>query len=417
MINLIKKINYRNIKWILLITISVGFLNNLHAQNSSDIQNIQILKDSQSFDKKLEIVSKAKKSIWMSVMVFDCSESSKFLFDKMIEKQEKENVDVRIIAEGLYMKTLSSPCYKYLKNNNIKVTQVFDHLKKGGNIKRMMHQKFFIVDEEEVILGGQNFLKYQNEANEENQFVRDNDVYIKSRRISHEAADEFVWQWNFFSDYDKINNFEFVNDNTLNNCKIYIQNPRRNKDEIDQYLSDNLISSTQSLKMYTPGMIYEKNNIFNMLKEKVINGYDFRLILPGQSKNNNEATMFFKFHKEDQWPTNQASAVLNFLGQTITHALSKKSIKGGLENVILNQQGKGIIYGYPRYSHSKIYIFDNKTAFIGSLNLDDQSLDNNYEIGFGCDDPDYINQLTQMFDEDVLKATQVHPVKLKDKIK
>jgi phosphatidylserine/phosphatidylglycerophosphate/cardiolipin synthase-like enzyme len=125
----------------------------------SDISDIVVLRDKDSYAKKLELVKNAKTSIWMSVMVFDCKESSKDLFHEMIKKQE-EGLDVRILAEGLYMKTISNPCYKYLTESGLKVTQVFDHLRKGGSLARMMHQKFFVIDGEEIVMGGQNFIKY-----------------------------------------------------------------------------------------------------------------------------------------------------------------------------------------------------------------------------------------------------------------
>ena len=68
------------------------------------------------------------------------------------------------------------------------------------------------------------------------------------------------------------------------------------------------------------------------------------------------------------------------------------------------------LYDFPRYTHSKVYIFDEKIAMIGSVNLDDNSLENNYEIAFSCDDPRFVSQLVQMFNDDIKKTKQTLPL-------
>ncbi|MBC7458069.1 MAG: phosphatidylserine/phosphatidylglycerophosphate/cardiolipin synthase family protein, partial [Bdellovibrionaceae bacterium] len=322
------------------------------AQAPNDISEIEVLKDSKSFDKKYEIVSRAKSRIWISVMIFDCSDSSSKLFEEIIRKQEEENVDVRIMAEGLYMKTLAHPCYARLKNDHqIKITQIFDHFKKGGNLSRMMHEKFFIVDNEELILGGMNFIKYENEANEKNGWVRDTDVYLKSARLTQSVAEEFVWMWNFFSKKDKIENFKINSgDDPLNqgSCRILVQNPRRGLDQADEFITENLRSARVSLKMYTPGMKYGKADFFSILKEKVEKGFEFSLIRPGIAKQADELTMFMNDHIQQKIKNKDIlGAGACFLGKCLGKLLVNSSVRSGFRSLLENYGNKINVYDFP----------------------------------------------------------------------
>lgn len=396
---------------LLFVTCLILGKNSQASSTLSDISEITVLKNSDSFIKKFQTVKQAQKSIWVSVMIFDCSESSRMLFDELLRKQNEDHVDVRILAEGLYMKSIVNGCYRDLKESGLRVVQVFDHLRKGGQISRMMHQKFFVVDNQEVIMGGQNFIKYENQSNWENSYVRDTDVYLKSNRIAQAVSEEFVWMWNFFSKTDKIEQFNFIsNEDPLNKsaCRILIQNPRRGLDEADEFLTEHLKSAKTSLKMYSPGVFYGKDDFFSILKEKVNNSdFQYELIRPGIAKQADELTMFFNDSiQKNLQQVNPVGIVFSALGKGIAKLIANKGVNAGLKSLKQNYGDRIKVYDYPRYSHSKVYIFDQEIAMMGSVNLDDHSLGNNYEIAFSCDDPRFVNQLTDMFSEDLLKTKQ-----------
>ena len=65
-----------------------GQVVNAEDYQDSTIQDMVLLKDYRSYNKKLELVKNAKKRIWISVMAFDCSDSSQALFDELIYKQQ-----------------------------------------------------------------------------------------------------------------------------------------------------------------------------------------------------------------------------------------------------------------------------------------------------------------------------------------
>lgn len=399
---------------------------------SKDISQIQLYKDSDSYYKKIQLAQNAHKRIWMSTMIFDCSDSSMVFWNELARKQKEENVDVRIMGEGLYLGTVVSNCKNILKNLDLKVTSVFDHLGKGSSLTRMQHQKYMIFDDEEVILGGQNFIKYTNLSNDNNLYVRDTDVYIKSNRISQEVQNEFVWMWNEFTKADKINDesyegIEAIKSNKAS-CRIVSQNPRRGLDQADEFLREQ-ISKAHTAHFISPDVQWtESSRTFQLLKKRIntnttsehqmrnadflkqrINqGLQFVLIRPGYAKTPDEGSMFFRdsanilLERKDY-----LGAGLSGLGDLLYKRLSRGSDAKTLQGLKEGLSEKIHVFEYKKYTHTKAYIFDNKIAMLGSINFEHHSLDGNYEMGFVCDDPRFVNQMIEMFEQDKFNSQKV----------
>ncbi|MBC7458613.1 MAG: phosphatidylserine/phosphatidylglycerophosphate/cardiolipin synthase family protein [Bdellovibrionaceae bacterium] len=158
-------------------------------------------------------------------------------------------------------------------------------------------------------------------------------------------------------------------------------------------------------------MKYGKANFFSILKEKVEKGFEFSLIRPGIAKQADEMTMFMNDHIQQNLKNKDLlGAGVCFVGKCLGKIFVNSSVRSGFRSLLENYGNKINVYDFPRYSHSKIYIYDDSKAFIGSVNMDDHSLDNNYEIGFGCDDPRLLNQLRTLWAEDLTYTKQVLPM-------
>lgn len=57
------------------------------------------------------------------------------------------------------------------------------------------------------------------------------------------------------------------------------------------------------------------------------------------------------------------------------------------------------------YPHAKLIVADGNRAYVGSVNLSSQSLDQNRELGILISQPDIIERLSQVFNEDWSKTT------------
>ncbi len=385
---------------------------NIFAQNqTSDISEIIILKDSNSYTKKMELINKAKNRVWMSTMVFDCSPTSRTFFDQLIQKQKVEKIDVRIIAESVYVESASNSCFDYLIKNQIKIIQVADHLKKDGEIARMMHQKYLIVDNDEIVMGGLNFTRFNNEANEINQYNRDTDVYLKSNRLVNTLIGEFTFNWNTFSKENKIKpELSQSNLNDQLSCRIVIENPRRNKKEIEQFLATSITDVKSTLKMYSPDVEMGKNPILPLLINRIRSGLKYELIRHGENELANENSMYLDYRtKANLANGNKAAAAMTEAARKVATSNANATTRKQLKALKKSLGDQITVYDYPRYSHSKIFIFDDQVGLIGSLNFNDQSLNTNYEIGFACDDSRFIKQLLDLYQEDIKVSKQVSP--------
>jgi len=60
------------------------------------------------------------------------------------------------------------------------------------------------------------------------------------------------------------------------------------------------------------------------------------------------------------------------------------------------------------YIHSKLILSDEETAYVGSINLSSQSMDENREVGIIISNPEIINTLSQTFESDWNKA-KIYP--------
>ena len=69
---------------------------------------------------------------------------------------------MRVITEGFYAFSLSNYAIGVLEREGIPVVRVDD--KTLSQLNRMFHNKIWISDGEEAILGGMNILNYQNKS-------------------------------------------------------------------------------------------------------------------------------------------------------------------------------------------------------------------------------------------------------------
>lgn len=64
------------------------------------------------------------------------------------------------------------------------------------------------------------------------------------------------------------------------------------------------------------------------------------------------------------------------------------------------------IYFHPKLVHSKIAIFDNESAHVGTMNLDNVSLRYNYENALITDSPDCIKEILEHVEKDIIAPSK-----------
>ena len=149
-----------------------------------------------SFREKIRMVKASKKFFFSAVMVQYCDETGSQMVDALIERAQA-GVDVRLVVENVWTRLILKKCLQKLKDGGVKVTLATGFFQRK-NLMTVMHDKFWIRDGEEAIMGGQNMHDFENHSNGFNGLTRDRDVLIKEGPAVTELIKEFVKLWNYF---------------------------------------------------------------------------------------------------------------------------------------------------------------------------------------------------------------------------
>ena len=137
---------------------------------------LDILSNGLALQKKIELSKKAKKSIFVGVMSFLCDDNSLELFNTLADRV-KDGVDVRIMMEGLWTDLAFEKCASKMRKAGMEVILSTDMV---TPFKPMIlfHNKFWIFDNQEAILGGENIVNSDGASTGFNHKNRDVDVHV-----------------------------------------------------------------------------------------------------------------------------------------------------------------------------------------------------------------------------------------------
>ncbi len=174
---------------------------------------IHLLANGNSYQNKLAEIRKAKKSVLMAVMSFFCDSSSRELEDLLIQKV-KEGVDVKLMVEKVWTELAMKKCMRRMKDGGVDVALANDLLKKG-EASALFHNKYMIIDNSTVIMGGSNIVESDNVSTGYNHMNRDNDVLVTGP-IATEAMLAYIPLWKKYRGEKN----EFNQDGTLSSRDI-----------------------------------------------------------------------------------------------------------------------------------------------------------------------------------------------------
>lgn len=157
---------------------------------------IEFLSNGDSYKRKVSEIRNAKKSVLMAVMSFYCDSSSRLLEDTLIEKV-RQGVDVKLMVEQVWTKLVMMKCMNRMIEGGVDVVYANDLLKKG-EASALFHNKFIVIDNSKVIMGGSNIIESENDSTGFNHMNRDNDLYIEGP-LATDALYEYTRLWRKFS--------------------------------------------------------------------------------------------------------------------------------------------------------------------------------------------------------------------------
>lgn len=408
---------------------------------------VHLLANGDSYKRKVSEIKNAKKSVLMAVMSFFCDKSSRELEDVLINKVA-EGVDVKLMVEKVWTKVAMKKCMKRMVNGGVDVVYANDLLKKGEE-SALFHNKFMIIDNEKVIMGGSNIVESDNISTGYNHMNRDNDVYVEGP-IATEAMLNYIMLWKKYMgeknemNQDKrasvkdITHYEqialaqkeeekkagsrgidlypsILNDPTKRNqgvCRFMTQNPDTDKHKLTKVFKEYINNAEERMNLTTGSIMFELPT--DSEKEKARDTYNKQLFRSIFAATNRGVKLDIIGNGIDGG-YGEVSNMINRLKmrsrfqfkpihKTIYSILTGWLDKGAAKK---NQPYLEYIQKLPnarawagfQYMHAKMMQIDRVTNIVSSYNLEEWSGDKSHETAIICQD----ESLSREMDESMLR--------------
>ncbi|MEE9448663.1 MAG: phosphatidylserine/phosphatidylglycerophosphate/cardiolipin synthase family protein [Ignavibacteriaceae bacterium] len=391
---------------------------------------------SESFPQKLRLTAEAKKFLYIAVMTMVADETGRELVRNMVNAK-RNGVDVRLITEGSYALSISNYCIGVLEREGIPVVRVDD--KSLSHLDRMFHNKIWIRDGEEAILGGMNVLNYQNKSDGFNFLNRDTDILVQGPAVTS-LLESFIELWKKYdTELRPIALGEYTlatrlaseraegvrgsenyarwlgNPETRMNgiCRTAVQGNNAEPQKIVMLLLRYLEEAQHSFYVTNPEIEFDldrKMEYIDMLAELMQNkasNPDFYLayITNGFDGGLGEKNIFIRRSVRDA----------NLLGENFWEDMLTPLVDEDGHDV--NQRVRRAIhpliqvgvhgFQYFNYIHAKEFYFDRLLVGIGSWNFDGFSANNNHECIIFCLDENLRLQIEHQMVLDMVNSVPI----------
>lgn len=415
---------------------------------------LELLENGESFKRKIVEVKKAKSSVLMAVMSFFCDQSSKLLEDALIERAQN-GVDVKLIVEKVWTKLSSNKCFNRMKNSGVDVRMANDLLKKGEEMA-LFHDKFMIIDDRTVIMGGANIMTSDNISTGMNHMNRDNDV-IAVGPIASDAMISYAELWRKFTSKNqkpsldpRVKDISFyeekaeamkkadelealrgksiyadkLNDKSSRSqgvCRFLNQSPSTDKNKLSKVFIE-FISQAQNRMSMTNGNTFYfdlpehsdkerardtwNKKLYRSIFSSAERGVKLDIVGNGIDGGYGEASnMFKRIYLKNRFRVNPLPrTIFSFLADFMDK-IAAKTNQPFLENLAERKNVRA--WTHFQYMHSKKMQIDRIVTMVSSYNLDEWSADKSHESSMICMDDKLNSEMERSFLRDVVNSEPV----------
>ncbi len=392
----------------------------------------------ESYPEKLRLTREAKKFLYVAVMTLVADGTGRPLIRNMVNAK-RAGVDVRVMTEGLYAGSISNYAIGVLEREGVPVVRVDE--KTLSQLNRVFHNKFWIRDGEEAILGGMNVLSYQNNSDGFNFLNRDTDILVEGPAVTS-LLDSFVKLWKKYDtqlrsislgEYTLATNLAaeraagvrgsenyarwLGNPDTRMNgiCRTAVQGnnaePQKNVMLLIRYLE----AAQNSFYISTPENEFELErkleyeDIFAQLIKDKASDPDFFVsyIANGFDGGLGEKGIFLRSTVQDanligdSYLVHMLTPMVDEDGRHVSRAVRttmEPLVKAGVNG-----------FQYFNYIHAKQFYFDRLLVGIGSWNFDGYSANNNHECMIFCLDEQLRLQMENQIVLDMINSVPIIP--------
>lgn len=315
-----------------------------------------------AFPVMLEELKKAEKFIFFEYFIVAKGKMWDSILEILEEKASK-GIDVRVIYDDLgCLGTLDSSYYKTLINKGIKCIS-FNKLgvDAGVIMNHRDHRKILVIDGKVAFSGGINIADEYINIGSKYGHWKDNSMRIVGDAVWNYTV-MFLEIWNAYKKEDEdFLKFKYNYSNKEKNKGFvvpYGENPFK-EENVAENIYLNIISNAKKyIYIFTPYLIID-TDLLNNLILAAKRGIDVRIVIPGIPDKK--------------------------IVYTVSESYVDYLVKGGVK-----------VYKYtPGFVHSKVYVSDDISATVGTINMDYRSLYLHFECGCYFENVDIINDVKQ----------------------
>jgi cardiolipin synthase len=323
-------------------------------------------------------VLSAKHHIHMEFYIWQIDETGKALLLLLVEKA-KAGVEVRLIVDGFGSKWFTKRRFLRSIDPQGLVEIVcfqpvrFPFVNLRANYRN--HRKLVVIDGRVTYVGGMNIGDEYVGKVARFGYWRDTMLRIEGD-ATRSAQTIFFQDWHFISKEKLPRSKKYFPDDIGRDLPATIvqvvpSSPHGNWDTMAQLYFEMIASADTSLYITTPYVIPDEA-LMMALRTAAMGGTDVKLLIPS---------------KPDRWVSYWA-----------TQSYLEEMIISGIK-----------VYGYDptRFIHAKVILVDGVLASIGSANLDQRSMNINFEMNAMVYDRGVVEEMTQTFNEDLLRSQPI----------
>jgi phosphatidylserine/phosphatidylglycerophosphate/cardiolipin synthase-like enzyme len=390
-----------------------------------------------SYPEKLRLAREARKFLFVAVMTMVADSTGQELIRVMVNRK-RAGVDVRLITDDFYTFSISNYAAGVLEREGIPVAYVKD--KRLNEMDRMFHNKFWIRDGEEAILGGMNVLDYENDCDGFNFLNRDTDLLIRGPAVTG-LLERYVALW---KRYDREGRGIALGESTLVHrmakeraagvrgsenyarwlgnpgtrmngiCRTAVQADNAEPQKIVRLLSRYLEQARHSFYITSPELEFDPSrsppapidSLAGMLKDKAHEpGFYAAYITNGFDGGLGESSAFLRSRVKDSQLVGES-----LWEDMLTPVIDRegRDVNQHVRATIRPLVGAGVHgFQYFNYIHAKEFYFDRILVGIGSWNFDSYSAQNNHESMIFCLDDSLRVQIEKQMVLDMINSVPI----------
>ena len=354
----------------------------------------------EAFEIRLNMIKNAKRNIIISYHAIHQGDTTNVFFGELL-KAADNGVEVQIVLDAK-AGSMSSNVKDILKNADAHENISFRrynpaHFLKPWEFHSLLHDKYIIVDNEYLLLGGRNIGdKYYDPVSLDTSVVNDRDVFVwnsaqSENSVIYEVLDYFSMIW---EDCEPLKNNGNQNNDLINTLyksteSFKSDNPKFYVNTLEDYKNGTVRTNKISL-LYNP---------INHMKKEPWVAYQVRQIALGAKESVLLQTPYATGNKNLLKAMEAVSA--NVKTDMLTNSLASSPNFPAFSNYS-SQRNKFVNTGVTIHElqstdsiHGKSLVIDDRLSIVGSLNMDDRSFYIDTETMLVIDSPEFSDILSE----------------------